>query len=105
MIDEIVTAVLSSAGLTGSLFAAIISIAIKRAKKDAERKREERLTLEILRLEGEEKQSELLFAILRDLRGLGTEKELEDAEESYRAYLEKSRELKNKIIGANTFDL
>lgn len=103
MIDEIITAVLSSAGLTGSLFAAIISIAIKRAKKDAERKREERLRLEILRLEGEEKLSALLFAILRGIRGMGSEKELSDAEEAYRAYLEKSRKLKNEIIGENTF--
>lgn len=104
MIDEIITAILSSAGLTGSIFAAIFTVAIKKAKKDAECKREERLRLEILRLEGEERLSTLLFAILRDLRGSGSERELQEAEKSYIEYLEKSRKLKNEIIGMNTLN-
>ncbi len=99
---EMLTVILSSAGLTGSLFAAIIRIAIKKAKDDAERKREERLRLEILRLEGEEKLSSLIFALLRHSRGSGSEKELDDAEKAYLEHLENSNRLKNEIIGLHT---
>ena len=55
MAEQIITAVLSSAGLTGSIFAAIVTAAIRHAGKNAENKRNERMKLEILRLEGEEK--------------------------------------------------
>lgn len=99
---ELLTVVLSSAGLTGSLIAGITKIAIKKAKDDAERKREERLRLEILRLEGEEKMSALIFALLRHSRGNGNDKELDDAEKAYNEYLENSNRLKNEIIGLHT---
>lgn len=98
------TIVLSSAGLTGSLFAAIMKFAVKKAKEDAEQKREERLKLEILRLEGEEKMSALLFAMLRFARGSGCQKELDDAEKAYIEHLENSNRLKNEIIGMHTSD-
>ncbi len=102
MLDEFLTLVLSSAGVTGSIFGCIISLAVKKAKKDAEIKREERLRLEILRLEGEERLSALLFAIIRNERTGGCEQELTDAENAYSEYLEKSRMLKNEIIGIHT---
>lgn len=101
-IDELLTVVLSSAGLTGSIFAAIVTAAIKKAKEDAERKREERLRLEILRLEGEEKLSALIFAMIRYSKGNGSAKELDEAEKTYTEHLEKSSAMKNEIIGVNT---
>ncbi len=102
--DEVLTIILSSAGLTGSIIAAIITAAIKKARDDAERKRKERLRLEILRLEGEEKLSRVLFALMRYSRGIGSEEELDEAERSYNEYLEKSSKAKNEIIGASAFD-
>lgn len=103
MLEQVVTAVLSSAGLTGGIFAAVVTAAIRKAQKDAERKRNERLKLEILRLEGEERLSALLFAMLRHSRG-GSEKELFEAEKAYVEYLESSNKLKNEIIGVHTSD-
>lgn len=102
LLGDILPIILSSAGLTGGLFAAITAFAIKKAKKDAERKREERLKLEILRLEGEEKLSALLFAMLRQLSTGDNEKELDDTIHAYTEYLENSSRLKNEIIGVYT---
>lgn len=102
ILGEVLPIVFSSVGLTGSLFAVIITVAVKKAKRDAEQKRAERLRLEILRLEGEEKMSALLFAMLRHSRGSENERELEDAEEAYIEHLENSSKLKNEIIGLYT---
>lgn len=104
MFGEMLTFMLSSAGLTGGLVAAVTKIAIKKAKEDAELKRKERLKLEILRLEGEEKMSALLFAMLRYARGIGCKKELDEAENAYIEHLENSKRLKNEIIGMHTSD-
>lgn len=103
MLDEIMTVIFSSAGLTGGIFAAIMTAAMKKAKNDAERKREERLRIEILRLEGEERLSALLFALLRYSKGSGSLEELDEAEKAYTEYIEKSNKVKNEIIG-NTFN-
>lgn len=97
--EQLITAILSSAGLTGSVFGIIVTIAIRHAKKDAETKRKERIRLEINRLEGEEKLSLLLFSLIRYSKGLGTKSELESAENAYKEYLETSNKLKNQIIG------
>lgn len=102
MFGELLTFVLSSAGLTGGLVAAFTKVAIKKAKEDAEIKRKERLKLEILRLEGEEKLSALLFAMLRYAKGVGCKKELEEAENAYTEHIENSKRLKNEIIGMHT---
>ena len=102
MLEQMITAILSSAGLTGGIVATIVTAALKKARKDADLKRQERLKLEILRLEGEERLSSLLFAIIRHLRGGGSEKELIDAERAYIEYLESSNKLKNEIIGIHT---
>ncbi|MBR4278769.1 MAG: hypothetical protein IKT34_01210 [Clostridia bacterium] len=102
--DEVLPIILSSAGLSGSIIAAIVTASIKKAREDAERKRRERLRLEILRLEGEEKLSKALFALMRYSRGIGSEEELDEAERAYSEYLEKSSKAKNEIIGASAFD-
>lgn len=102
--DEVITVVLSSAGLTGSVVAAVITAAVKKARADAERKRQERLRLEVLRLEGEERLSQVLFALMRYVRGDGSEQELDEAEYAYSEYLEKGRKAKNEIIGASAYD-
>ncbi len=102
--DDVITVILSSAGLTGSIIAAFITAAIKKAREDAERKRKERLRLEILRLEGEEKLSKVLFALMRYTRGDGSEEDLEEAERAYSEYLEKNNKAKNEIIGTSAFD-
>ncbi len=95
---DLLPIILSSAGVTGSLFAAVTVYAIKKAKHDAERKREERLKLEIMRLEGEEKLSALIFAMVRHLSGSGNEKELNETMQAYTEHIENSRQLKNNII-------
>ncbi len=100
---EMIPLILSSAGISGSLLAAIMTFAIKRARSDAENKREERLKLEILRLEGDEKMSALLFAMLRNARGVENERELDEAEKAYTEYLENCSRLKNEIISNHTF--
>ena len=102
LLAELLPIILSSAGVTGSLFAAITIYAIKKAKKDADLKREERLKLEILRLEGEEKLSSLIFAMIRSINGSGSEKELDETIHAYTLHIEKSRALKNLIITNHT---
>lgn len=103
-LSELLPLILSSAGITGGVFAAIITFAVKNAKKDADNKRKERLKLEIMRLEGEEKLSALIFALIRNLRGSGSDKELDDATSAYVDYLENVSRLKNEIIGTHTSD-
>lgn len=102
LLTELVPIILSSAGATGGLFAAITVFAIKKAKKDADLKREERLKLEILRLEGEEKLSALIFALLRKLNGAGNDKELDETIHAYTLHIERSNALKNLIITNHT---
>ncbi len=102
LLAELLPIILSSAGVTGSLFAAITVYAIKKAKKDAEQKREERLKLEILRLEGDEKLSSLIFALIRTLNGNGDSHELDEAIRAYTEHINKSNALKNLIITNHT---
>ncbi|MBQ3230308.1 MAG: hypothetical protein IJB49_04750 [Clostridia bacterium] len=104
LLGELLPLVLSSAGVTGSVFAAIMTVVFKKVRKDAEQRRTERLKLEIMRLEGEERLSALLFAMLRRSRGVGTDAELAEAERAYNEYLNSSRMLKNEIIGEHTFE-
>lgn len=102
LIAELLPVILSSATLSGSILAAMISFAIKKAKNDAETKRMERLSLEMQRLEGEEKLSRLLFALIRYARGSKNDHELETAMEAYTLHLEESNRLKNEIITKHT---
>lgn len=102
VIAELLPVILTSAGMTGGLFSAVLTLALNKAKRDAEKKRAERLKLELLRLEGEERLSELMFALLRHSRNDEHASELCDAERAYTEYLEKSRHLKNEIISEYT---
>ncbi len=97
VISELLPVILTSAGVTGGVFSAVISLAVNKAKRDAAKKREERLKLELLRLEGEERLSKLMFALLRS-RSFENDEELLKAERAYTEYLEKSQHLKNEII-------
>ena len=102
LILELLPIILSSAGITGTLFAAITAYIIKKAKHDAEIKREERLKLEIMRLEGEEKLSALIFAMVRHISVSPNEKELNETMKAYKEHIENSRNLKNLIITNHT---
>ena len=102
LIEEILPLILSSCGLTGGIFSAVIFFAIKRAKVEAEIKRKERLRLEIMRLEGEEKLSKLIFALIRHTRTHGNAHELDEAEKAYTEYLLNCSKLKNEIISNHT---
>ena len=97
----IYTAIYASAGVTGGVFSGLITLAFNKAKRDAEKKREERLKLELLRLEGEERLSRLMFALLRS-RPADNDTELKEAERAYTEYLEKSNLLKYEIISEYT---
>ncbi|MBR0231079.1 MAG: hypothetical protein IJQ53_02495 [Clostridia bacterium] len=99
---ELITLALSSAGAAGTLLACVFAWMLKKARRDAERHREERLKLDIIRLEGEEKLSELVYAMVRQVRGTGTARELDDAEEAYSEYLESARRMKNEILSYYT---
>ncbi len=101
-LEEVLPIILSSCGLTGGIFSAVIFFAIKRAKLDAEIKRKERLKLEIMRLEGEEKMSKLMFALIRYTRTYENESELDEAERAYTEYLLNCSKLKNEIISNHT---
>lgn len=102
LLAELLPIIISSAGVTGSLFAAITVYAIKKVKKDADTKREERLKLEILRLEGEEKLSALIFALIRTLNGNGDSHELDETLHAYTEHINRSNALKNQIITNHT---
>lgn len=101
-VSELLPVILSSAGLTGGVISAFVIFAVKKAKQDAEKKREERLRLEILRLEGEEKLSALLFALIRHIRTHEDTRELDEAEKAYTEHLDNCSKLKNEIIGNHT---
>ncbi len=100
--SEFVMLLISSAGLSGSVLGIVFSAVLKKAHSDAAKKREERLLLEIQRLEGEELMSNLLFALVRFSRGLCDESELEEAEKDYLRYIQNSRAVKNRILGSYT---
>ncbi len=102
VIAELLPVILTSAGVTGGVFSAFLTLALNKAKRDAEKKREERLKLELLRLEGEERLSKLMFALLHHSRSRESSQELLDAERAYTEYLEKSQHLKNEIISEYT---
>ena len=102
ILGELLPLILSSASVSGGIIAMIITLAVKNAKRDAEKKQKERLKLEIMRLEGEEKLSALLFALIRHTRGSDNTDELLDAEKAYTEYLENVNKLKYEIIGEHT---
>ena len=101
VISELLPVILASAGITGGVFSTLITLAFNKVRRDAEKKREERLKLELLRLEGEERLSRLMFALLRS-RPIEHDPELKEAERAYTEYLEKSNLLKYELISEYT---
>ena len=99
---EFITLALSSAGAAGTLLACVFAWMLKKAKRDAERHRGERLKLDMIRLDGEEKLSGLIFDMVRQVRGTGNARELDEAEKAYTEYLESARRMKNEILSYYT---
>lgn len=62
---ELLLTLFSSAGLAGALFAALLSHVLRKARADADRRRQERTSLEIMRCEGEAAAGELLLTLGR----------------------------------------
>ena len=88
----------SSAGLLGMMIAALLSVVLKKTKAVAEKRRRERILLELQRLEGEEKLSRLILLLLKFSKGLCEMDELDEAEKGYIVYLEKNSERKNEML-------
>ena len=97
-ICEIAAVILSSAGLIGTIIAGILSVVLRQTKAVAEKRREERMQLELQRLDGEEKLSQLILLLIKFSKGLCEMEELDNAERNYITYLEKTRASKNEIL-------
>lgn len=97
---ELLVMLLSSSGVLGAGLTAVLGVMLKKARRDAEQKRAERIAVELQRLEGEERLSTVVLALVR-AKGESTD-ELQDALDDYERYLEKRRELRDKIIGNYT---
>lgn len=97
---ELLVMLLSSSGVLGAGLTAVLGVMLKKARRDAEQKRAERIAVELQRLEGEERLSAVVLALVR-AKGENTD-ELQDALDDYERYLEKRRELRDKIIGNYT---
>ncbi len=97
---ELLVMLLSSSGVLGAGLTAVLGVMLKKARRDAEQKRAERIAVELQRLEGEERLSAVVLALVR-AKGESTD-ELQDALDDYERYLEKRRELRDKIIGNYT---
>jgi endonuclease III len=98
IIIELAAVVLSSAGLIGTVVAGILTVVLRQTKVVAEKRREERIQLELQRLDGEEKLSQLILVLIKFSKGLCEMDELDNAERNYITYLEKTRESKNEIL-------
>lgn len=102
ILSELLIVSLSSAGIFGTLIASLLGIVLKQTKTVAEKRRQERVLLEIQRLEGEEKLSQLILSLLKFSKGLCEMDELDHAEKNYMQYLEKNKERKNEILIEHT---
>jgi len=99
-IYELLAVFLSSTGLVGAALSAVLACMLRRARKDAEQKRKERISLELSRLEGEECLSEVVLALVHVC---GREDpELKAALRAYSNYLEHRRTFRNEIISSYT---
>lgn len=98
MLCELAAVVLSSAGVIGTVVAGVLSVVLRQTKTVAEKRRKERIQLELQRLEGEEKLSQLILLLIKFSKGLCEMEELDNAERNYIAYLEKTRASKNEIL-------
>ena len=99
---ELLITLFSSAGLAGALFAALLSHVLKKARADADRRRQERTSLEIMRCEGEAAAGELLLTLVAFVQGRCGEAELKTARDEYRRFPKKSRPPWAKLAAEHT---
>ena len=97
---ELLAVFLTSTGVLGAAVSAVLACMLRRAKKDAEAKRAERIAMELQRLEGEERLSEVVLALAHVCTSKDTA--LENALRAYGKYLEQSRAFRNGIISSHT---
>lgn len=95
---ELLIVSLSSAGILGTVTASLLCAVLKQTKAVAKKRRKERVQLELQRLDGEEKLSQLILLLIKFTKGLCEMDELDNAEKNYVEYLEKNRVRKNKIL-------
>ena len=88
IIEAIVIAA-SSTGVFGAIIAALLSKAFRKAKEDADNRRNERYEGELLRSEYEELSAELLLSLARYQHGCTNA--LREAEERFTELMEKRR--------------
>lgn len=99
---ELLITLFSSAGLAGALFAALLSHVLKKARADADRRRQERTSLEIMRCEGEAAAGRAAADARRVRTGTLRRSGTENARDEYSSFLEKSRALKAKLAAEHT---
>lgn len=90
----------SSAGVLGTAVSAVLAWMLRRAKKDAEEKRKERISMEMFRLEGEELLSALVLTLVR--ANGGNDPAIEGAARAYEQHLEKRKHFRNQFITNHT---
>ncbi len=98
---EAAAAFLSAGGFVSVFVCSLLKRALDKARKDAERRKDERNRQELLRMEGEERIAALVLTLARFSRGKCEEKELETAEKEYAEYTKKANELRRQIITEN----
>lgn len=97
---ELLAVFVSSTGAIGAAVSAVLAFMLRRARKDAEQKRKERISIELSRLEGEECLSEVVLALVHVCGK--DDPELKDALHTYSKYLEHRRTFRNEIISSYT---
>ncbi len=98
---ELLTALLTSAGLLGGTVGTVLAVMLKRARRDAEKKHAERIAMELQRQEGEERLSRVVLALAR-LCGDLHDAELTQALQEYNRYLDERRILRDEIVSGYT---
>ncbi len=98
---ELLTALLTSAGLLGGTVGTVLAVMLKQVRRDAEKKHAERIAMELKRQEGEERLSRVVLALTR-LCGDLHDAELTQALKEYNRYLDERRILRDKIVSGYT---
>ena len=96
---ELLAVFLSSTGLLGIGVSAVLACLLRRAGKDAERKHAERIKLELQRLEGEERLSEVVLALAKRVPG---DQSLNEALRGYSDYLARTRHARDEMLSRYT---
>ena len=102
MLEEILMLVFSSAGVMGSVAAILMATTVRDYRKDLNERRKERIILQQLQSEGEERLAMLVLALVKFSKGEGRIKDVEDAEAQYKEYNERSRDNTRKMISVHT---